>query len=257
MRLTLIGLLVGLLALAANAYAGHAVQAEDAPKTPSNSEYHYGEIADPSVWPISAIGVVTFSLDFRHRRFCTGTLVAPKLALTAAHCLFDGKELVRPENVRFLAGLNRGVPAAFSTAERFIISKEFAPGQTITTTDWAVIVLREPLPLRPIPVKSVSRERLRLISNSNSIVQVGYGIERPNLPSIVRNCRVDAGPDDRAFVHWCLTNFGYSGAPILADLDGTVSVIGIGSGGKIRERLGLACSSRQFETTVVELMKSE
>ena len=70
-------------------------------------------------------------------------------------------------------------------------------------------------------------------------MQVGYGIERLNLPSILRNCRVDGGPDDRAFVHWCLTNFGYWGTLfLLADLDGTVSVIGIGSGGKIRERLG-------------------
>jgi hypothetical protein len=55
----------------------------------------------------------------------------------------------------------------------------------------------------------------------------------------------------------CLTNGGYSGAPILADIDGTLSVIGIGSGGKREERLGMACSARQFEKTVMELMRSE
>ena len=56
---------------------------------PSSNE-HYGEIADPSVWPISAVGVVAVA-HFSSRSYCTGTLVAPTLVLTAAHCLFNGK----------------------------------------------------------------------------------------------------------------------------------------------------------------------
>jgi V8-like Glu-specific endopeptidase len=57
-----------------------------------NDVQHYGEIADPSVWPISAVGVVTVGL-FSRMMYCTGTLVAPKLVLTAAHCLFNGELL--------------------------------------------------------------------------------------------------------------------------------------------------------------------
>jgi secreted trypsin-like serine protease len=85
------------------------------------------KIADPSVWPISAVGVVTVAL-FSHKMNCTGTLVAAKLVLTAAHCLFNGKLLVNSGNVRFLAGLYKGVPAAHADAKRLVVPKEFSPG---------------------------------------------------------------------------------------------------------------------------------
>src|SRR6476659_10739746 len=95
------------------AFAIGATASAPAQSAPPNDTQHYGEIADPTVWPISAVGVVTVAL-FSRRTYCTGTLVAPKLVLTAAHCLFNGKEVVSPGSVRFLAGLNRGVPAEYS-----------------------------------------------------------------------------------------------------------------------------------------------
>jgi hypothetical protein len=60
--------------------------------------------------------------------YCTGSLVAPKPVLTAAHGLFNGDLLVNPGNVRFLAGLNKGVPAAHADAKRLVAPAEFLPG---------------------------------------------------------------------------------------------------------------------------------
>ena len=79
--------LVFIIAFAINAPASALAQSTDA--LPNDTQ-HYGEIADPSVWPISAIGVVTVAL-FSRKMYRTGRLVAPKLVLTAAHCLFNGK----------------------------------------------------------------------------------------------------------------------------------------------------------------------
>ena len=78
MRPMLVGIVIILISVTANELA----KSHDAP--PSYNQ-HYGEIADPTVWPISAVGVVTVAL-FNRKMYCTGTLVAPKLVLTAAHC---------------------------------------------------------------------------------------------------------------------------------------------------------------------------
>jgi hypothetical protein len=80
-------------------------------------------------------------------------------------------------------------------------------------------------------------------------------MERSYLPSVVRGCRVSEGPDNRTFIYRCLTNFGYSGAPILAQINGMPAVIGIGSGGSREQMRGIACSASQFENAVAELMQ--
>ena len=221
---------------------------------------HYGDLGDPSTWPVLAVGKVTVEFSFDYSGFCTGVLVAPNLVATAAHCLFNGDQVVNPGNVRFLAGLNRGVPTGHSVAKRLVISSEFSPDDwkpESAATDWAIIVLRDALSIRPIPVKAIPREQFATISNSGSVLQIGYGEERRYLPSIVRDCRVREGPHDGAFFYRCFTNFGYSGAPILAEIEGTTSLIGIVSGGSKEGLRGTACSARQFEKAIVELTQSK
>lgn len=221
---------------------------------------HYGELADPSIWPVLAVGAVTVKFAFDFSGFCTGILVAPNLVVTAAHCLFNGDQVVSPGNVHFLAGLNRGVPAAHSVAKRLVISSDFSPDNwkpERTATDWAVIVLRDALSIRPVSVKTIPRDQFATVSNSGSVLQIGYGEERRYLPSVVRDCRLSEGADDGAFLFRCFTNFGYEGAPILAEIDGTPSLIGIVTGGSKEGLRGTACSARQFEKAIVELTQSK
>ncbi|MBV8696762.1 MAG: hypothetical protein JO052_02730, partial [Bradyrhizobium sp.] len=71
-----------------------------------------------------------------------------------------------------------------------------------------------------------------------------------------KNCRADR--DDRGLMLLqCLANHGYSGSPILADIDGTPAVIGILSAIQEEKRLSIAASASQFEAAVREAIAAE
>ncbi len=242
---------VAVLALVAFGFVSKSALAQ-APLPP---EQHYGEIADPSVWPFSAVGRVNRTTRSDERGFCTGTLVAPNLVLTAAHCLYQD-EGVRSV-IHFVTAVANGVAAEHATAKRVIISPQYVPHQPFrietVQNDWGIIVLNEALATRPVPVRSLT---LAQVEKAGPFMHVGYGKDRPFLPSVVRDCWV-GGLDEQTLMYRCLTNSGFSGAPILTQVGGTYAVIGIGSGSNHEMRQGYACSATQFEKAVAELAKGE
>ena len=151
------------------------------------------------------------------------------------------------------------VPAATSQAARLIVSKDFVPGPwrlELSATDWGLIVLDDALSIRPVAVKPVTPAQLQQGSSTRSFSQIGYGVDRPYLPSIVRNCRIDQGPSDKVLIYRCLTNSGYSGAPLFAEVDGEPFIIGIGSGSNKKQGVGIACAATQFAAPLAELMQA-
>ncbi|WP_420892479.1 trypsin-like serine peptidase [Phaeobacter piscinae] len=68
-------------------------------------------------------------LELNGQGFCTGTLIAPDLVLTAAHCVYDQRHNLRPaDQITFRAGLRDGVAIAERQALQIAADPEFRSG---------------------------------------------------------------------------------------------------------------------------------
>lgn len=174
-------------------------------------------------------------IDIGGEGYCTGVLIAPDLVLTAAHCLFDTAQRLRPAaDFSFRAGLRDGRAVASRTIRKAVPHPAYVAKSSATTGnirhDAALLELE-----MPVPTSTAAPFALHSGAGAGRRVSVvSYGKGRDDAPSWQRDC----GIVERAgglITFDCDVTFGSSGAPVFLKEGNRARVLSLISAGHFED----------------------
>ncbi|BCL76711.1 serine protease [Jeongeupia sp. HS-3] len=200
-----------------------------------NSEYKalfFGQdnrvaIAAPYAAPYAAIG----QLETRAASTCTATLVAPDLAVTAAHCFLMDKGKLDAGRW-FKAGFHKGKYQARYRVVDQVFHPKFRAGLVYKGDDvyiepsaarydiaWLKLERADGAAPAPIPLFNGDRQTLAqaLKTAGNKATQAGFAEDHDDILTAHRGCRITRFRSNNTLYHRCDTLSGDSGSPLFID----------------------------------------
>lgn len=204
------------------------------PQSPTTSTQTSAVVAGTPDTKYPAVGALSLG---QTTLFCTGTLIAPRLVLTAAHCA-EGALQAKLPKVFFRTDepdSTGKLQATYHAIQRAVVHPQYASGQTVPDFDLGLLVLTKPV--RNItPISMLRAPMLSTWKNTKALV-MGYGLiqTRPSfqttntkhsasIPITDINSKIFIQQDPQGKQSAC---HGDSGGPVLYQAYGRIQVIGV------------------------------
>jgi len=167
------------------------------------------------------------------RGYCSATLIANNLLLTAAHCLYDDAgQRIADDRFTFRAGLRNGRAETERGVKLSFIPPEYRhnpdPSFETVAADIALLELDRPINLAQVqPIQAGGSIRSR-----DMLTIVSYGRDRDTFASIEEDCRV-LQQHETVITMSCSVVQGSSGAPVLRRTPSGLEVVAVVSAGGV------------------------